>query len=271
MTTTVATPVLPPELERVVFELAAWRDKETMCTLVLVARRVNIWIGPLRYRVRLVTFQSGNIDALWQLIDNCPASRIHTRHLAVCRLTLHTEDDIATSSIPRILRAFPHLVSLRLWSVTPASIADFHLLHALPALRRLAINLVAIFSERTPGPDPPPAPLLHVTHLELFHQRAHFHGDVPDLNLMRSALRCWPALTVLAHVHGPFVERLDGAQQALHAERAAEFAAIDPRLVILRSVLESWEQDWERGAWGGWDCWRRAEEVVAARGLRNSN
>ncbi|KAF7303549.1 hypothetical protein MIND_00584200 [Mycena indigotica] len=277
-------PALPPELERVVFDLAAWRDKEVMCTLVLVARRVHVWIGPLRYRVRL---------GLWQLIGHCPASRIHTRHLAVCGPWLHTggdHRDAAASSIPRILRAFPHLVSLRLWTITAASIADLRLFLALPALRRLAINLEAVFSERAAGPDPPPAPLAHVTHLELFQVRgtplalprlaaafpalthiALFYGDVPNLNRMRHALLCWPALVVLVHVlDGAFAQEPNEAEQALHAKRAAELTAIDPRLVILR-LEHSGERDWEHGAWGGRDYWCRAEEIVAARGLLTSN
>jgi hypothetical protein len=33
----------PPELERVIFELAAWHYPDTMTTLILVAKKVCIW------------------------------------------------------------------------------------------------------------------------------------------------------------------------------------------------------------------------------------
>jgi len=37
------TPILPPELERKIFETAAWEHKGIALQLILVAHRVYIW------------------------------------------------------------------------------------------------------------------------------------------------------------------------------------------------------------------------------------
>ncbi|KAF7304549.1 hypothetical protein HMN09_00857600 [Mycena chlorophos] len=44
-------PRLPPELERVIFEFAAWGDRRATLKLLLVARRVHVWLEPLVHRV----------------------------------------------------------------------------------------------------------------------------------------------------------------------------------------------------------------------------
>ncbi|KAF7303553.1 hypothetical protein MIND_00584600 [Mycena indigotica] len=265
-------PVLPPELERVVFELAAGRDREMICTLALVARRVNAWIGPLRYQVVLINRQRGGLDALWGISERCPETRTHTRCLAVSGLELPAD------TLPRITAAFPHLVDLRLWSYTPATAADMKALHALPHLRRLSHNLHTLYATVDAGPV---APFSHVTHLELYklfnehaltlpRLRAAFPAlthvtlfDLPDARLARAALQSWPALMVL------LVVRYAPRTTARAAERdhirydldTKKLAGIDPRVVTC--MLADFERDWEDGAWSGEDCWARAEEEVA--------
>ncbi|KAJ7762894.1 hypothetical protein B0H16DRAFT_1528085 [Mycena metata] len=43
-------PAFPPELERLVFEMAAHARPPTIPTFMRVARRVKIWVEPLLYR-----------------------------------------------------------------------------------------------------------------------------------------------------------------------------------------------------------------------------
>ncbi|KAJ7879703.1 hypothetical protein B0H13DRAFT_1571256, partial [Mycena leptocephala] len=48
-------PLLPPELERIIFELAAFVNPASMPSLLLVAPRVKIWIEPLLYETLIIT------------------------------------------------------------------------------------------------------------------------------------------------------------------------------------------------------------------------
>ncbi|KAJ6550049.1 hypothetical protein B0H19DRAFT_1160293 [Mycena capillaripes] len=55
MSTAVGDAILPPELERLIFEIAALESPKSMPALILVARRVQIWIEPLLYGVLALT------------------------------------------------------------------------------------------------------------------------------------------------------------------------------------------------------------------------
>ncbi|KAJ7121829.1 hypothetical protein C8R43DRAFT_1136349 [Mycena crocata] len=48
--TVLGLPVLPVELEREIFEIAAHSRPRSVPTLVLVASRVKVWVEPFLYR-----------------------------------------------------------------------------------------------------------------------------------------------------------------------------------------------------------------------------
>ncbi|KAJ7171281.1 hypothetical protein C8R46DRAFT_183749 [Mycena filopes] len=64
---------LPPELERAIFELAAWHHPETRFTLILVAKKVCIWIEPEIYHVLLAS--SGYKERILQITVGSDVNR----------------------------------------------------------------------------------------------------------------------------------------------------------------------------------------------------
>ncbi|KAF8883636.1 hypothetical protein CPB84DRAFT_186441 [Gymnopilus junonius] len=50
-----SSPAFPPELEREIFEFAAYGFIECISTLVLVAKKVKEWVEPIRYNIIIAT------------------------------------------------------------------------------------------------------------------------------------------------------------------------------------------------------------------------
>ncbi|KAF7303538.1 hypothetical protein MIND_00583000 [Mycena indigotica] len=271
-------PTLPRELERAVFELAAWADQRMICTLPLVARRVNVWIGPLRYRMYRIP-SSRDLEALWRHVETLPASAAHTTHFAT------------TLRVPRIAsrlaRTFPNLVDLGLWGEPPFA-SDMRALQPLAHLRRLSLSPYNVFPETGAGvnfvPDFPP--LTHLTHLELLGPAGHAGPWTPPLiaaacpalthlsfmdqylpDVMRDALGTLLRLAVCVYVHVPDADAaadaggLEADAATYERQRAVIVAMDDPRAAALTRV--DLDEDWETGAWGGRDYWACAEEEVA--------
>ncbi|KAJ7151587.1 hypothetical protein C8R46DRAFT_1304045 [Mycena filopes] len=66
-------PRLPLDLERLIFELAADRDLQTMFRLVLVAQKCRAWIEPLLYRSVVVCQSSWSLQSLIRTLEGRPA------------------------------------------------------------------------------------------------------------------------------------------------------------------------------------------------------
>ncbi|KAJ7366053.1 hypothetical protein DFH08DRAFT_162878 [Mycena albidolilacea] len=138
------TPMLPPELERTIFEFSASSDLRCILTLLLVAKRVRTWMEPLLYRRLSVSHKDflGHDDCdlirmssneCLNVLDSKPASflRDHVRHLA---LTSVPHDTVA-----RALSSFAGITTLAIFQVSPDP-SVLLLLQALP-LVRLAVNI----------------------------------------------------------------------------------------------------------------------------------
>nr|GAT46947.1 predicted protein [Mycena chlorophos] len=105
----VPVPHLPLELEREIFELAAWHDTPTMLVarlLILVASRVRVWIEPLLHRVFHIETKE-EIQALHDRLMNNPRHAASLRHLLV---TCSTPE--VYPALEYILRACSNLVEL---------------------------------------------------------------------------------------------------------------------------------------------------------------
>ncbi|KAJ7081263.1 hypothetical protein C8R44DRAFT_823716 [Mycena epipterygia] len=259
------TPSLPLELERYIFEMAAFIHPPCMSALLLVARRAKIWVEPLLYQVLLIGFDIEGIvgvplDGIPQLVDSRPPAFFHdhVRHLSVL-----VSPDNAKKVMP-LLAVCHATANLHLIGGHPSLLP---LLGAMP-LRRLSARLSALFPS---GPDFSLPLFTNITHLNLLDWPGYtwnrwsglaqipslthlsFHNSPADPAFCHEALMHAKSLQVLAFFLSDDKEYLE------FASRYATLA-FDPRFVIL--VIAGLFVDWARG---GEDCWAKAEEFVAER------
>ncbi|KAJ7058951.1 hypothetical protein C8F01DRAFT_1147609 [Mycena amicta] len=264
-------PILPPELERHIFELAAWDDQETMSTLSLVARRGYIWIAPLRYRV-IYTPSDNDLRRLFNIVDRKPETVRHIRYLAL-------GDEVDTGATPSVLSrltsTFSHLTDLALWGeeTAPVHISE---LQTLKHLKRLSVNLSALLGEKPERTiDNLTLALARITHLDIFGQigpwivpalcalpelthLSFYRVYVPEVIEDFLAV-CSDTLRLVVIVQLDWIVDLQG----FGVGAAAVLKRIDdPRFAV---ECSEFADDWVNGAWGGRDHWCRAEEAIAAR------
>ncbi|KAF7336119.1 hypothetical protein MVEN_02159000 [Mycena venus] len=262
------TPVsLPTELERGIFELAAWQSPETITTLILVARRVCIWIEPQLYRVVL----SRDTERLQQMMRSKPPEflRNHVHHLAIC-------SSIPRNDITLILSTCTHVHDLAVWTgdTYPELLAD---IRKLTNLQHLSIDLFELFGgdDQFQLPCVDELPFAHLTHLDIFTGEPEdpppeklwpVFGMLPCLThlsftdfyireMVQMALDTCPVLQLLV------ILWTDMEEEDISSETAD---ISDPRFCIIGCPL--FESDWEEGARGGLDFWCRAEIACKGRG-----
>ncbi|KAJ7058896.1 hypothetical protein C8F01DRAFT_1026877 [Mycena amicta] len=270
-------PVLPPELERMIFELAAWQDRATTLKLVLVARRAHIWIEPLLWKVILLNTRATLGHLLTTMPSNGPA---HIKDLA------RSAESVSLAETNQLLSVCPNITNLALWigDILPDFVAE---LQQPTKLTRLSINL-ALLGNSDLGPAHF-SPLLNVSHLEVF-------GETPSLALL-PIFCALPALTHLAFGESEYApelfktifearndtllllvvvcERRDHSLSSPDAEDSdismavAEEEITDSRFCVVECLDPI--EDWLLGAWGGRDFWCRAEERVAERARAAQN
>ncbi|KAK6996671.1 hypothetical protein R3P38DRAFT_3329379 [Favolaschia claudopus] len=239
---------LPPELERVIFELAAWLYPSMIQTLILVAKRVWIWIEPQLYHV--VLCDGGETQLLIKMLEYKSPEflQAHVRHLALSSSTSRDE-------VTRILSICTNICDLALWTgdTYPAMLP---LLRNLTSLKCLSINLYSLFGgpENFQIPPVDDLALKNLTHLDVFSDIPEplwpFFGMLPSLTHLSLS-----DFTILAW--WTWYSTLDMFQPSDTA---------DPRLCSVS--CQEFRLDWIEGAWGRCDYWRRAESMVEKRRSR---
>ncbi|KAF7303558.1 hypothetical protein MIND_00585100 [Mycena indigotica] len=203
-------PVLPPDLERAIFELAAWGDVRMIATLPLVAHRVNAWMRLLRFRVYRIPDYNG-LSVLWGHAAAFPQSRAAMTHLAMVATGWPTATILA-----RLAATFPHIVDLALWGI-PHRANDLQPIGALANLRRLALSPLYAFRNNaaTAVAVRSLAPLARLTHLALLAAAGPW--------LVPTLATCFPALTHLAlfEQHPPRAAFVVDMRQLLRSLRLA--------------------------------------------------
>ncbi|KAJ7060026.1 hypothetical protein C8F01DRAFT_1294376 [Mycena amicta] len=274
-------PVFPPELERIIFELAAWDDKDMMKSLLCVARRVRIWIQPLVHRVYIVSISdSTSLSRLQTLVGERPT---RAKKDVLCLGVPSTIGNFSRAVIQPILSACTNIIDLGLWTadVYPKLLRD---MQQLISLTRLSIDLLGLFGGENHFTLPPQgllAPLSRVTHLDIITPTSDPSVSPKLLDVLRSP--AFPALTHVAFTDFP--EFIDDVLSIPERKATLRLVVIclevtddvhededdarweekikDPRFCVVR--YEDFLKDWEIGAWGGRDFWARAEERVAER------
>ncbi|KAF7341113.1 hypothetical protein MVEN_01845500 [Mycena venus] len=269
-------PVLPTDLEREIFEFSALSNPRSIHKLLLVARRVKIWIEPLLYRNLSVVRNSFRCDGAVDLIristDNClklldvkPAILDHVRNLALT--------NVPGSDIGRILSGCRRVESLALFQTDPEP-SWLPFITAMP-LRQLSANVDPLFGR--PGVDLGHSLFAQLTHLDFFetpvsddwvtgvcrlpcltHLSFTFEapGDiatVPFPQILASCTSLKVLIVFFSSEHDR--ERFDQWQ----------YFCDDPRSVTM--VVDDFLEDWERGATGALagDYWIKAERFIQKR------
>ncbi|KAJ6550155.1 hypothetical protein B0H19DRAFT_1265015 [Mycena capillaripes] len=264
--TPVEDPRLPPELERLIFELAAISRPTSIPKLMLISWRVKEWVEPLLYRVVLLAkkgtrmrgFPIFTVDRFLQAIAAKPPGFFNN---AVKHLFLEVGK---ISEAETILSACNHVTNLFASRVlgldTPA-------LWALRDLRRLTVDL-GMFLERYTL-ECVSATFRNITHLELLN----FWDDDWRVEDLWARLALIPHLT---HISFNCAPDLAGFYSALHTDKRLHYIVFlslvpethqlgsDDRFVFVSQETLYW-QDWLLGAHRGKDYWTVAESFIAAR------
>ncbi|KAJ7483342.1 hypothetical protein FB451DRAFT_1234162 [Mycena latifolia] len=260
-------PVLPPEIEREIFEMTA-RFPRNAVKLALVARRTQIWIERIIYET--VTLSNQDIcDKFLRTLDSRPAQFFMDNVKSLC-----VPGDIEPLVAERVLKACQGVVNLAIW--LPPQHAPLLPFVCLLRPKRLSINVCALYGS---GCEPNFAhPFFsNVTHLEL----VDWAGWATSIHIEH----LFPHLTHLALDFDCFTE---GSTTRIHEILASCRSLVlclglvsndptmivvsdhvanigDPRLVILSEsdVLENWEASLRDGTDAS--VWAFGEGIVAAK------
>ncbi|KAJ7939759.1 hypothetical protein B0H13DRAFT_1850530 [Mycena leptocephala] len=248
------TPTLPLELERLIFELAAFKHPPSMPSLLLVAHRAKIWIEPHLYKV-LVIISDESEDPRWktpmfirryrhirQLLRLRPAAflRDHVRH--VCFFESHE-----TEIVRELLAVCTATVDLAI----PGNGGLLSTMDPLP-LQRLSVDIHKLFST-----------------FGVVNFRRSFLSNITHLDLRDSNTDAWEwwsglaSLPRLTHLHCPSLEVL----VVLCSEKIqTQFRPVElPDLRLVMMWVGEWYADWEQGVRGGENYWARADAVIRTR------
>ncbi|KAF7330318.1 hypothetical protein MVEN_02470000 [Mycena venus] len=271
------TPVLPPELEREIFEIIAWESTKAIPPLLPVARRVKLWLEPLLYRVLLVRdptnnlypgrellAASGHVAATPRRPGRCyrapsrglfpqPCAPCLSRRASIPPSDLHRRDlllSVCTGAID------VHLVNIQ---AAPSLLAG---LSRMP-LRRLEANLGSLFGDddQISAEIDFSAPIFqNITHLSVFDSMTY---TVSDWTTGLPLLPCLTHLSFEANETSPVFAEVFGVCTSLrvfvilvsrYVHDRAQFIALrqqHQRVVIMDNPnTTDGENDWHRGARG---------------------
>ncbi|KAF8169152.1 hypothetical protein K438DRAFT_1855753 [Mycena galopus ATCC 62051] len=258
--------VLPPELEREIFEVAALSHFNTIPSLLRVARRVLEWIEPLLYRV-IVIDQSTRAQACHRILALKPNLLANgVEHLLFL--------DVVNTWPEEDLRALFRLCALRLLSLArvPRSLLPLPVVLTMSRLHRWTGNLDFLFGGR-PAIDLSIPAFRAVTHMDVFD---HIEDNDTVICSGLAALPCLTHLCLNNRVPDLVPRRI--LAECLHLEvlvcmlnpftghsMADNPPTTDVRFVV--SAVGNYWRDWEVGAQGGTDFWVAADEFVAQKRL----
>ncbi|KAJ7221461.1 hypothetical protein GGX14DRAFT_388629 [Mycena pura] len=270
-----SNPVFPVELEREIFETAALLNPNP--TLLLVARRVLIWIEPLLYRV-IETTKDETATALRLAMATKPASFFenNVRHILLFHTSAWKKEDFYA-----LLRLCPRIESLAYIPFGDCSpIVLLPIFMNMSHLQRWSGSLRYVFGKRE-AIDLRASFFRTVTHLDIFDMLDD--GSTDNMRICAD-LATLPALTNLClseYAEPTIVRRLLEECPVLRVLVNLWFEAwsrdqvqavvrnpgtVDPRyVVILFPAYANWEDDWQRGVRGGVDLWVAAESFVAQK------
>ncbi|KAJ6564458.1 hypothetical protein B0H19DRAFT_1141137 [Mycena capillaripes] len=268
--------VLPEDLEREIFEISAYSRPIFIPMLMLVARRVKLWVEPLLYRTIVLESWEVTVNGypvhswgtLVPILESKPTSFFHN---AVRNLFWVASDH--HKMLPMQCRSIENLwIAYEAYDKPPDI---FPLIEDLP-LRQLYCNLTHLFGLQRQI-DFDHRIFASVTHLELFDSWMSNSFDptiwrnlalIPQLSHLSfndpASVTIWPSLLLTCHSLRVFVALgLFPMQAMINSHQEKEELVEDSRFVIM--TLNEATRDWQMGAHTGIDYWSRAEDFIAKR------
>ncbi|KAK7058035.1 hypothetical protein R3P38DRAFT_2844072 [Favolaschia claudopus] len=292
--TPVIPPKLPPELERIVFEMTARTYPAGILPLMLVAWRVKSWVEPFLYRVvHLSPYPNGRqhygfplmpLETLLKIVLNKESSD-DPKFRSFCEAVEYVflEEiliDPISPILDAILMACPKITDF--FTRRPIG-SNLEALASLTCLRRLAIDTYNLFSNSSPITPIAPAaanfahPLFrNLTHLELIDLPARsgslrrpFYAQlvlIPELthisfNSAALAIGIHPTLVKIKKLQCIVILGLP--LRPHESELNSSSLVPDDRFVYIRQT--DFQRDWFDCAKGGGGYWGIAEMFLAAR------
>ncbi|KAF7341869.1 hypothetical protein MSAN_02042500 [Mycena sanguinolenta] len=268
-------PLLPPELEKEIFEVSVLSNLRLIPKFVLVAKRVRAWLEPMLYKYlsvshshpadwkdqpsRLVHMSS---EQCRRILKSKPPSffQNHVHHLAFTNL-------LDEETVRRVLSCCTGIRSLAIFQMDPNSIF-LPLIQAAP-LVRLSVRFDQLCDPRSHFE---PTAFPHLTHLDLSTSTntSCWTRDLVSLPSLTHLLVYWsktttlPFRTVLADCKTleVLICRIDHFTQVPYYD----YFAGDIRAVTMFSA--KFLPNWEREMIGGEDYWFVADEFVRRRRSR---
>ncbi|KAK7038471.1 hypothetical protein R3P38DRAFT_2906153 [Favolaschia claudopus] len=267
--TTQAT--FPPELEREIFETTAICYPDVILTLLLVCRRVHVWISPLLYRVLIIT--APRSTEVLAALESKPEIALDD---AVRHIFLHDISRIEDSATLLTRCTGVRSLSFGVANLTPEFLHSLRLMH----LRKLCID-VPYFAYRLGWSWNAfrHTNFSSLTHLAMFQESVwNEYPDWSELDGLDSlsslthlalcpALANWilhPVVKALPRVVLFVVCAWNRPKEFTFARYRLSVVEQDPR-VVLMAMTRQHEEDWKRGSWGGDDFWVRAEMFLARK------
>ncbi|KAJ7434913.1 hypothetical protein B0H11DRAFT_1887544 [Mycena galericulata] len=257
-------PVLPPELERQIFEICALSRPTLIPKFMLIAWRVKEWVEPLLYHTIVLINDEPPIDGYPHFIIEIMLSAIHSKPAAFFRDSVRNLFLYLVPEEKEILSICTRVENLWIAPVQKRP-SDLSILEP-STLKHLYTNALYLFL------DAPAVLFGQLTHLELTGPSGH------DVDGLRSSLPRLPQLTHLCFYndgftpiflpvlqHCPFLTvliSLDGS--TLKASENERILAKDDRFVAMQTS-SPWFVDWQVGVASGIDYWHRAERFIAKR------
>ncbi|KAJ7270131.1 hypothetical protein B0H12DRAFT_1320326 [Mycena haematopus] len=285
--------ILPPELEREIFEILALSRPVCIPNMMLVAQRVKLWVEPLLYRT---LFFAEIIESMFLPAPARPIQRIDG--LPVCNAK--TFVDVLRRKSASFL--YESVRNVMIQDVAPDFIID--IVQTCPRIENLSISAPLKLLDRRGFDVLRPKQLYCALHdivdrrtnintftLPIFSQLTHlnlFYFIDESVDSEATVLARWTAigsLQKLTHLSLPshttkgglpILSRLLEVCKSLRAlvvlrpppsTPSAEIAFLaehDVRFVMMR-LRSSMSDDWQMGALTGYDHWVCADEFIAKR------
>ncbi|KAJ7321878.1 hypothetical protein DFH08DRAFT_941795 [Mycena albidolilacea] len=239
---------LPAELEHKIFELAAHAHSKSIPTLLLVARRVKIWLEPILYSMVVfcdlidghVCFEPVQFSSVIQSQEISEhVRRLFASHELGPHLDLVLASCSAVQNLALDSSLWPdHLLFL---STMPLRRLSTAIANAFPAIT-LMDRLEDALWEKWKGL----ALIPNLTHLAFLMQKS--------LAIFQGALDACPALQVLVYLYFKGI-----VYEKIHLQPFAQ----DTRFACIPAP--PFASDWQIGARDGDDFWVRTERFIAQR------
>ncbi|KAJ7782528.1 hypothetical protein DFH07DRAFT_325234 [Mycena maculata] len=270
---------LPYELEREIFEFAAYAYPKYAPQLALVTSYVQTWVEAVIYETIVLGATSRKQELFWRTFSSRPAA-FFSKNIRV----LHLATGISYTQARKIITICTNLYSLTCWSNPLTSTEEFGALLS-PSLRRLSVNASTIWSPTGSfiAPDLTHPVFARLTHLEIVNPPSWFdwaplldedalpnltHLAFGDLEAEHSA-RMVPFFAAALASAAPRLEMLIAVSRSEHFLCALEMADLkDARLFCLPSYHHPFspKEYWDGVARREIQFWNR-QDVVVPKGI----